>query len=175
MNTVQRFIKAQQGEDAYISFQQAYGELKAGSKQSHWIWYIFPQLKQLGFSSIAQHFGIVDFKEAYGYLQNKELFQNYDTITQLVEQQLKRNIPALMLMSGDTDTKKLVSSLTLFREAALFLERQGDTSQDFAALAQRCDRILKETSKQGYYPCNRTLDFVASAEAEKVNLGSGKV
>ncbi|AWN75040.1 DUF1810 domain-containing protein [Legionella anisa] len=160
MSTIQRFIKAQQGQDAYISFQQAYDELKAGSKQSHWIWYIFPQLKQLGFSSIAQHFGIVDFKEACDYLQNEELFQNYDAITQLVEQQLKRKIPVLILMNGDTDTKKLVSSLTLFREAASFLEHQGDASQDFAALAQRCDRILHETAKQGYPSCKRTLDFV---------------
>ncbi|WP_131779117.1 DUF1810 family protein [Legionella bozemanae] len=160
MNTIQRFIKAQQGQDAYVSFQQAYDELKAGSKQSHWIWYIFPQLKHLGFSAIAQHFGTIDFKEACNYLQNKELFQNYNAITQLVEQQLKRKIPALILMSGDTDTKKLVSSLTLFREAASFLDRQGDTSQDFAALAQRCDRILQETAKQGYPPCKRTLDFV---------------
>ncbi|QLZ69866.1 hypothetical protein FOLKNPGA_02666 [Legionella sp. PC1000] len=160
MNTIQRFIKAQQGQDAYISFQQAYDELKAGSKQSHWIWYVFPQLKQLGFSSIAQHFGIVDFKETCAYLQNEELFQNYDAISQLVEQQLKRKIPALILMNGDTDTKKLVSSLTLFREAASFLERQGDTSQDFAALAHCCDRILNETAKQGYFPCELTLDLV---------------
>ncbi|HHT0592076.1 TPA: DUF1810 family protein [Legionella anisa] len=163
MSTIQRFIKAQQGQDAYTSFQLAYDELKAGSKQSHWIWYIFPQLKQLGLSSIAQHFGIVDFKEACDYLQNKELFQNYDAITQLVEQQLKRKTPALILMNGDTDTKKLVSSLTLFREAASFLEHQGDISPNFAALAQRCDRILQETAKQGYPPCKHTLDFVASA------------
>ncbi|KTD74213.1 DUF1810 family protein [Legionella tucsonensis] len=163
MSTIQRFIKAQQGQDAYISFQQAYDELKAGNKQSHWIWYIFPQLKQLGVSSIAQYFGIVDFKEACSYLQNEELFQNYDAITQLVEQQLTRKIPALILMNGNTDTKKLVSSLTLFKEAALFLERQGDESQDFTALAQCCERILEKTAKQGYPPCKLTLDFVASA------------
>lgn len=161
MSTIQHFINAQQGQDGYISFQQAYNELKAGSKQSHWIWYIFPQIKQLGFSSIAQHFGIVDFKDACDYLQSGYLFRNYEAITQLVEQQLKRKIPALILMNGEIDTKKLVSSLTLFREAALFLERQGDTSQDFAALAHCCERILTETSKQGYFPCERTLSFVA--------------
>lgn len=160
MSNIQRFIKAQQGQEAYPSFQQAYNELKTGSKQSHWIWYIFPQLKRLGFSSIAQHFGIVDFKEACDYLQNEELFRNYDAITQLVEQQLKRKIPVLILMSGEIDTKKLVSSLTLFRETASFLLKKGDTSQDFAALASCCERILTETSKQGYFPCALTLGFV---------------
>ncbi|PWY55120.1 DUF1810 domain-containing protein [Legionella qingyii] len=160
MSNIQRFITAQQGQDMYVSFQQAYTELEAGSKQSHWIWHIFPQLKQLGFSSIAQHFGIVDFKEACAYLQNEALFRNYHAIAQLVEQQLKKTISVLTLMHGEVDTKKLVSSLTLFREAASFLLHQGDTSQDFAALVSCCEQILKETTKQGYAPCELTLDFV---------------
>lgn len=58
MSTIQRFIKAQQGQEMYIPLQQAYEELKAGKKQSHWIWYIFPQLHQLGFSATAQFLGL---------------------------------------------------------------------------------------------------------------------
>ncbi|KTD01959.1 DUF1810 domain-containing protein [Fluoribacter gormanii] len=159
MSNIQRFIKAQQSQDIYVSFQQAYTELESGSKQSHWIWYIFPQLKQLGFSSIAQHFGIVDFKEACAYLQDELLFRNYHAIAQLVKQQLK-TISVLTLMHGEIDTKKLVSSLTLFREAASFLLHHGDTSQDFAALVSCCEQILKETTKQGYAPCELTLKLV---------------
>ncbi|MCW8408197.1 DUF1810 domain-containing protein [Legionella sp. PATHC035] len=162
MSTIHRFIEAQRGQNSSASFQQAYDELKAGGKQGHWIWYIFPQLKQLGFSSTAQYFGIVDFNEACAYLQNGELFQNYLTITRLVEQQLKSKIAVLTLMNGEIDTQKLVSSLTLFRAAAAFLLHQGDTSQNFAALVQCSDQILAETSKQGYLPCTRTLDFLAS-------------
>ncbi|WP_454781913.1 DUF1810 family protein [Legionella sp. WA2022007384] len=162
MSNIQRFIKAQQGQDMYVSFQEAYAELEAGSKQSHWIWYIFPQLKELGFSSMSQHFGVVDFKEACDYLQNEVLFGNYYAIAQLVEQQLKRKIPVLMLMHGEVDTKKLVSSLTLFREAASFLSHQGETSQNFDALVNCCDQILKETSKQGYTSCERTLSSCGS-------------
>ncbi|CAM2955214.1 Uncharacterized conserved protein [Legionella steigerwaltii] len=162
MSTIQRFIKAQQGQEMYTSFLQAYNELKAGRKQSHWIWYIFPQLKLIGFSSTAQYFGIVDFKEACDYLQNEELFQNYYAIAKLVEQQIKRKIPVETLMSGQIDAKKLVSSLTLFRASASFLLHQGDNSQDFAALVNCCDQILVETSKQGYVPCTLTLEFLAS-------------
>ncbi|KTC80365.1 hypothetical protein Lche_2385 [Legionella cherrii] len=162
MSTIHRFIEAQQGQNSSASFEQAYNELKAGGKQSHWIWYVFPQLKQLGFSSTAQYFGIVDFNEACAYLQNGELFQNYLKVTQLVEQQLKSKIPVLTLMNGEIDTQKLVSSLTLFRAAASFLLHQGDTSQDFAALVKCCDQILAETSKQGYFPCTRTLEALTS-------------
>lgn len=161
MSTIQRFIKAQQGQEMYTPFQQAYNELRDGSKQSHWIWYIFPQLKQLGFSTTAQYFGIIDFKEACEYLHNEELFQNYYAVAQLVEQQLK-TIPVLTLMSGQLDSKKLVSSLTLFHAAASFLFHQGDTSQDFLALASCCERTLAETAKQGYFPCTLTLNFLTS-------------
>lgn len=160
MDSIQRFIDAQQGLDGYISFHQAYQELNSGRKLSHWIWYIFPQLKQLGFSSIAQHFGILNFKEACEYLQNTALFQNYDAITQILEQQFKRNVPILTLMHGDTDAKKLASSLTLFREAAFFLWHQNKTSTNFETLACRCDRILKDISQQGYPPCERTLNLI---------------
>ncbi|VEB39006.1 DUF1810 family protein [Legionella cherrii] len=74
MSTIHRFIEAQQGQNSSASFEQAYNELKAGGKQSHWIWYVFPQLKQLGFSSTAQYFGIVDFNEACAYLQKRGAF-----------------------------------------------------------------------------------------------------
>ncbi|WP_454784310.1 DUF1810 family protein [Legionella sp. WA2024007413] len=160
MSNIQRFIKAQQGQGRDISFQQAYAELEAGSKKSHWIWYIFPQLKQLGFSPIAQHFGIADLKEACDYLQNELLFRNYYAMAQLVEQQLKKQIPIVFLMQGEIDTLKLVSSITLFREAASFLSRQGNTPQNFDDLISCCDQILNETSKQGYIACKRTLSFV---------------
>jgi len=90
-----------------------------------------------------------------------ELFQNYYAVAQLVEQQLK-TIPVLTLMSGQIDSKKLVSSLTLFHAAASFLFHQGDTSQDFLALASCCERTLAETAKQGYFPCTLTLNFLTS-------------
>lgn len=65
-------------------------------------------------------------------------------------------------MNGQVDARKLVSSLTLFKAVATYLLHQGDTSQDFMSLATCCERILTQTSKQGYFPCMQTLNFVAS-------------
>ena len=60
---LQRFIDAQQGV-----YETALGELRAASKQSHWMWFIFPQLRGLGRSPTAEYFGIASAEEAAAYL-----------------------------------------------------------------------------------------------------------
>ena len=59
MNNLERFLKAQ-GRD----YEIALNEIKNGQKQSHWIWYIFPQIAGLGTSSTSQYYGIKDLAEA---------------------------------------------------------------------------------------------------------------
>ena len=60
---LQRFLDAQQGV-----YNQALAEVKNGKKYSHWIWYIFPQLKGLGMSYNSQYYGICGNEEAETYL-----------------------------------------------------------------------------------------------------------
>lgn len=166
MLPIQRFIEAQQGKDFYPSYQSAYAEIKAGKKQSHWIWYIFPQLATLGYSSTAKYFGIADLNEACELIQNKEFFKNYYEIAQLVLQQLEKT-SITILMGGTIDAQKLTSSLTLFREAAAFLLSQGIKTHDFTRLIECCDQIFIKISNQGYFPCEQTRLFVQSFFPQK--------
>lgn len=61
MSDLQRFIDAQKRD-----FDTAMSEIQAGHKQSHWMWYIFPQIRGLGFSSISAYYAIHDLDEAAG-------------------------------------------------------------------------------------------------------------
>ena len=65
---VERFIKAQE-----MSYQSALQEIKNGKKTSHWMWYIFPQLKGLGWSQISQYYGIDGLEEAEEYMADPVL------------------------------------------------------------------------------------------------------
>lgn len=62
---MERFLKAQKN-----SYPTALNEIKNGKKRSHWIWYIFPQLAELGRSHTAKYYGIKDIDEARRYLKN---------------------------------------------------------------------------------------------------------
>jgi len=62
---LERFLTAQ--EPVYNT---VLSELRNGKKQTHWMWFIFPQLKELGFSSTAKFYGIADINEARAYLQH---------------------------------------------------------------------------------------------------------
>lgn len=156
-----RFIHAQKRD-----YAQAKREITRGQKTSHWIWYIFPQLKELGYSDTAKHYGIVDFNEACEYLRNPELFTHYNEMATLVKQKLSET-PALQLeqlMGGQTDAKKLVSSLTLFRGVAAFLEAHpGNSQHDFKALKDSCDTIYTIIEKQNYKLCPTSLAYLPSS------------
>lgn len=156
--SIERFIQAQQGQDFFPTYLEAYKEIAQGRKTSHWIWYIFPQLQSLGQSSTAKHYGIVDLQEACDYLQNTTLFEHYNEILHLVLKQLQ-TIPLRTLMGGSIDTYKLVSSVTLFRKAAFLLNEEGKTGQDYNELIRCCDLVLRKTADQGYPPCQHTLEF----------------
>lgn len=63
-----RFVRAQEPV-----FATALTELRAGKKQTHWMWFVFPQLRGLGRSQMAQHYGISSFGEAVAYLEHPVL------------------------------------------------------------------------------------------------------
>lgn len=106
MGQLDRFIKAQ--ENNYLV---ALNEIKNGRKQSHWMWYIFPQIKGLGMSETSRYYGIDDEEEAKAYLDNEILGFRLREIT---SELLKLNIDNPVDIFGTIDAIKLKSSMTLF-------------------------------------------------------------
>ena len=97
-----------------MSFETALAEIRAGYKVSHWMWYIFPQLKGLGRSSTAQYYGLDGLEEARRFAADPVLGGNLRTITQALLDQPMRNAHAVF---GGTDAMKLRSCMTLFELA----------------------------------------------------------
>lgn len=65
---LERFLKAQESD-----YENALAEIKEGHKRSHWIWYIFPQIQGLGYSSMSQFYAIKDITEAKAYMEHPVL------------------------------------------------------------------------------------------------------
>jgi uncharacterized protein (DUF1810 family) len=104
--TLQRFLDAQATD-----YAQALAEIKNGRKRSHWMWYIFPQIQGLGFSSTSKHYAIQDLAEATAYLQHpvlgKRLVEISTALLGLAGSDANR-------VFGSPDDLKLKSSMTLF-------------------------------------------------------------
>ena len=105
-----RFVAAQNPV-----FSEVCAELAAGHKQSHWMWFIFPQLRGLGTSPMAQRFAIGSLAEARAYLAHPLLAERLRTCTQLVNRVEGRTVEAIF---GHPDYLKFRSSMTLFSRAA---------------------------------------------------------
>ena len=107
---LQRFIDAQGG-----AFETALAELRAGLKQSHWMWFIFPQLAGLGRSPTAQFYAIASREEARAYLKHpllgRRLLHSTDAILPWAGKRAAEQI------LGAVDAMKLRSSLSLFDQA----------------------------------------------------------
>jgi uncharacterized protein (DUF1810 family) len=159
--SLERFHQAQARR--WAGYDTALGEIRAGGKRSHWIWYIFPQIEGLGRSSTARDYAIRDLNEAGAYLRDPILRARYEEIVAAVSEQLNRGIRLEDLMSGRTDALKLVSSLTLFRAAAEQLAREDPT---FASLAERLAALLGQTRGQGYPACDFTLARIESVRRD---------
>ncbi|MCM8768383.1 MAG: DUF1810 domain-containing protein [Candidatus Omnitrophica bacterium] len=109
-NSLERFVEAQAG-----TYRQALDEIRSGCKRSHWMWFIFPQMKGLGHSSTANYYAIQSLDEAREYLAHPVLGKR-----------LKECAEALMALEnltvseifGYPDDLKLRSSMTLFSLAA---------------------------------------------------------
>lgn len=106
---LQRFIDAQRA-----SFQQAVIELTAGHKQSHWMWYIFPQIQGLGRSSMAQRYAISSLDEAKAYIDHRTLGPRLRECTRRV---IAVNDSTIAGILGHPDDLKFHSSMTLFAHA----------------------------------------------------------
>lgn len=133
-----RFVEAQ---DSAGTYRQALSELRAGSKRSHWMWFIFPQIAGLGFSATSRKYAIASVDEARAYLDHPVLGGR-----------LRESCDAVVAVEGRTaeqifggiDARKLHSSATLFHRAAQgepvfqqILDKYFDSEPDVAT-----DRVL---------------------------------
>jgi len=117
---LERFVSAQ----AEV-YSRVVAELEAGEKRSHWIWFIFPQMKGLGHSSQSEYYGIGSLEEAEAYLLHPVLGARLRQCARLVTQVEGRAISRIL---GYPDDLKFRSSMTLFARAA---EEAGLDTTDF--------------------------------------------
>lgn len=119
---MERFLKAQ--ETQYIN---ALTEIKNGRKTSHWIWYVFPQLEQLGRSSTAKYYGIKNIDEAKEYISTPLLRER---LIEISEALLDNDCSAVKIL-GYTDAMKVRSCMTLFHCADPSIEVFGRVIDKF--------------------------------------------
>ena len=103
-----RFIEAQ---DHLHTYDTAIKELRNGHKESHWMWFIFPQLKGLGSSRVSEYYGIGSIDEARGYLEDPTLGSRLREATLAMLAHEGRSAESIL---GETDALKFRSSMTLF-------------------------------------------------------------
>jgi uncharacterized protein (DUF1810 family) len=134
---LERFVAAQ---DRHGTYQRALAELRAGEKASHWMWFVFPQVAGLGFSSMAQEYAISCLDEARAYLAHPVLGPR---LAECAGALLELDGLTAQDVLGGVDAMKLRSSMTLFQaaapEAAAFgavLARYFDGRPDEATLAR---------------------------------------
>jgi uncharacterized protein (DUF1810 family) len=124
------------------AIESALAELRKGRKQTHWMWFVFPQLRGLGRSATAQHYGISSIDEARAFLADQLLSERLEIATSTVLDLEGHSAHAIF---GSPDDLKFHSSMTLFSQAA------GDA------------RSLFRMSLEKYFgsmPDARTLDLL---------------
>ena len=122
---LQRFVDAQQPV-----FEQVLAELTAGVKRSHWMWFVFPQLRGLGRSETARFYGLGSVAEAQAYWQHPLLGPRLRRCAELL-----RRLPGhdATRVLGPVDALKLRSCLTLFEHAAPDEPMFGELLQQYCA------------------------------------------
>jgi uncharacterized protein (DUF1810 family) len=129
---LERFVQAQEP-----LFERVLEELRSGQKRSHWMWFVFPQLKNLGHSSMAQFYGIASLEEARAYLGHRLLGNRLVICTETL---LTHTDMPLNRILGSPDDLKFCSSMTLFSLAS------SDAVVFKRALDQFCDGRMDKRS-----------------------------
>lgn len=137
-NNLDRFLIAQQ-----TYYRTALEEIRSGRKQSHWMWFIFPQIAGLGHSETARYYAIQDMGEAKAYMEDDTLRNNLIEISEALLEVDSDDAGAVM---GWPDNLKLKSSMTLFALAEPECEVFQKVLDKFfgGEMDQRTVEILKE-------------------------------
>ncbi len=106
-----RFVAAQ---DRSGTYDRVVAELRHGSKTSHWMWFVFPQIAGLGYSAMSQRYGISSLAEAQAYLAHPVLGARLRECAGIVAATAGRSAVGIF---GSIDAQKLHSSMTLFHRA----------------------------------------------------------
>jgi uncharacterized protein (DUF1810 family) len=125
-------------------YEQVVEEVAKGRKETHWMWFIFPQLAGLGRSGMAQHYAILDLDQAKRYLAHSILGPRLRHVVNLLIDQKGKSAFEIL---GSPDDLKLRSCLTLFGEAA----------------CQDSDRVLFAKALDQFFsgePDGRTLELL---------------
>ena len=105
---INRFLEAQ--ESPFCGYEMALKEIQNGKKTSHWMWYIFPQFREIAHNSRAHYWGIIDLDEAENYLNHPVLGVRLREITEALLVHINKTTLEIF---GDIDAKKLRSCMTL--------------------------------------------------------------
>ncbi|HET7203198.1 MAG TPA: DUF1810 domain-containing protein [Steroidobacteraceae bacterium] len=108
---LERFVTAQSGG----THERVIAELRSGHKRTHWMWFVFPQMRGLGHSTMARHYGIAGLDEARAYLAHPVLGPRLQQCAAVLDELAG---PSALDIFGPVDAMKLRSSLTLFAQAA---------------------------------------------------------
>lgn len=164
-----RFIAAQDGGTSsspdLTAYQAALNELRAGRKEGHWIWFVFPQ-GPFGTSERSRLYAITHPTEALAYLRHAVLGPRLFDATRIVRDQLAAGVAPDDLMGSWIDCTKLVSSMTLFEAAG-----EGEAQIEFAELA---DDTLSLMSAAGWGRCERTLQWLKDVDARDDTTGGSR-
>ena len=134
MFDLDRFLLAQEPV-----LEDALAELRSGRKRTHWMWYIFPQLRGLGQSAMAQYYGIVSLEEARAYLAHPLLGPRLLRCVEAVLAVQQRSVSEIF---GSPDDMKFRSSMTLFAVA----DQECDLFQN--AIQHKCSGVADAATLQ---------------------------
>lgn len=135
------------------NYDMALNEIQNGQKTSHWIWYIFPQLEELGYSENAKYFGLKSVEEAKSFIKNTEIKSRLLRISKEVLQKLTDGVDIVTLMGGDPDQYKLLSYVTLFYFATL----NTDDNELFKDLLFHCEKQLDKQDEKTRNICEKGI------------------
>lgn len=107
-----RFVAAQDQGGTYV---QALSELRRGRKESHWIWYVFPQIEGLGLSELSRRYAVASLAQARDYLTHPVLGSRLEEVSLALLAVQDRSIEEIF---GPIDAQKVRSSMTLFLRAS---------------------------------------------------------
>lgn len=158
---VSRFLEAHRKE-----YAKALKEIQSGRKQTHWMWFIFPQITGLGKSETSQYYEIKSLEEAKAYLENEELKKH---LLEISTELLKLDTDNPVEVFGDIDALKLNSSMTLFSYVSTeeifnqVIDKYFDGNKDEVTI-KICQELEKKTQT---FNKNMTFDNFVVGKSNK--------